>query len=88
MTKLFLFIANPKTLCYDKYGCYENFPPQSRELPQEPSKVGTKFHLFTRRNRETPQIIDDEDESKLRASNFNISRRAIFVVHGYFGRCK
>ena len=88
MTKLFPFIANPNQVCYDKYGCFEYFPPETRKFPQEPSKVGTKFHLFTRLDRETPQIIDDEDASKLRASNFTISRRTIFVVHGYLGRCK
>ena len=90
MTNLFLFVAKPKpkTVCYEKYGCFEYFSPLSRELPQKPSKVGTKFHLFTRLNMKTSQIIDDEDESKLRASNFNISRRTIFVVHGYFGRCE
>ena len=36
----------------------------------------------------TSQIIDDEDESKLRASYFNLSRRTIFVVHGFTGRCE
>jgi len=86
LTNAWLF-PKPKKVCYGKYGCFSHLSPfTSRifvKLPQSPSRIGTKFHLFTRSNRITSQIIDDHNRNKLRASNFRISRRTIFVIHGF-----
>jgi len=52
-------------------------------LPEAPSKMGTTLNLFTRSNRDAPQLIDDNDNQKLKNSNFDISKRTIFIVHGF-----
>ncbi|KAL9951922.1 hypothetical protein ACROYT_G044676 [Oculina patagonica] len=73
-------------VCYGKYGCFTRDKPFNNFLvwlPQEPSKVGTSFHLYTRNSRDSSQIIDDNDEGKLKASNFDISKRTIIVIHGF-----
>jgi len=80
-------LTNAKRVCYEKYGCFSHLSPSTRrffvKLPQSPSNIGTKFHLFTRSNTKSSQIIDDDDRNKLTASNFRISRRTIFVIHGF-----
>ena len=73
-------------VCYDKYGCFDRHPNLLVRFPQEPSKLGTSFLLFTRKNRQTAKIIDDSDVNKLRDSFFEISRRTIFLIHGFTGK--
>ena len=76
-----------KTVCYGKYGLFKRHPnPFLVWLPQDPSKLGTSFLLFTRKNSQTAKIIDDSDVNKLRDSFFEISRRTIFLIHGYLGK--
>jgi len=55
-------------------------------LPEAPSKMGTTLNLFTRSNRDAPQLIDDNDNQKLKNSNFDISKRTILIVHGFTGK--
>ena len=73
-------------VCYDKYGCFDRHPNLLVKFPQEPSKLGTSFLLFTRKNSQTAKIIDDSDVNKLRDSFFEISRRTIFLIHGFTGK--
>ena len=73
-------------VCYDKYGCFDRHPNILVRFPQEPSKLGTSFLLFTRKNSQTAKIIDDSDVNKLRDSFFEISRRTIFLIHGFTGK--
>ena len=73
-------------VCYDKYGCFDRHPNPLVWFPQEPSKLGTSFLLFTRKNSQTAKIIDDSDVNKLSDSFFEISRRTIFLIHGYLGK--
>ncbi|CAH3035435.1 unnamed protein product, partial [Porites evermanni] len=72
-------------VCYDKYGCFDLHPILLVQFPEEPSELGTSFLLFTRKNSQTARIIDDSDVNKLRDSFFEISRRTIFLIHGYLG---
>lgn len=85
------FVLNntPKEDNYGKYGPFEEQPKvrwgvffRRPSLPESPSTVGTTFHLFTRGGSWT---VDDEDYNKLKASDFHISRRTIFVIHGFGG---
>ena len=73
-------------VCYDKYGCFDRHPNLLVRFPQEPSKLGTSFLLFTRKNSQTAKIIDDSDVNKLRDSFFEISRWTIFLIHGFTGK--
>ncbi|XP_078354760.1 inactive pancreatic lipase-related protein 1-like isoform X1 [Oculina patagonica] len=77
------FLLSPKKVCYGKYGCFERQPGLNAwlvKLPESPADVGTSFHMFTR---DGFGIVNDVDESKLTAPKFDISRRTIFVIHGY-----
>ena len=73
-------------VCYDKYGCFDRHPNLLVRFPQELSKLGTSFLLFTRKNSQTAKIIDDSDVNKLRDSFFEISRRTLFLIHGFTGK--
>lgn len=86
----FLFVGPSSSAllekCYGKYGCFNRFPHyvlSLQLLPQSPDEIGTKFMLFTRSNRESFQLLNDEDEDKLKNSNFDSSKRTIFIVHGF-----
>ena len=70
-------------VCHGRYGCFGLHPNLLVFFPQAPSQVGTTFHLYTRNNRQTSQVIDDSDVNKLRNSFFNIFRRTIFIIHGF-----
>lgn len=90
-TRGFVLNNTPKEDNYGKYGPFEEQPKvrwgvfiRRPSLPESPSTVGTTFHLFTRGGSWT---VDDEDYNKLKASDFHISRRTIFVIHG-FGESK
>ena len=81
------FLFTPNEVCYGKYGCFKKQPGSNAVLvylPEEPSVIRTSFHMFTRYGF---GIVDDIDESKLRAPKFDISRRTIIVIHGYTGKC-
>ena len=87
----FLF-NNPSKVCYEKYGCFSKQPSVryglisiQPSLPQKPSAVGTTFDLYTK---EGYGRIDDFDTDKLKAPKFDMSRRTIFVIHGWRGECQ
>ena len=86
----FLFKRKPSRVCHGKYGCFNKHPGVRwtffrirAKLPQSPSDVGTKFTMFTRNG---SGEVDDVGVSRLRAAKFNITRRTIFVIHGWRGK--
>ena len=85
---LYVFLAwlFSKKVCYQKYGCFKRQPNILIKLPQSPSRIGIRFNLFTRANRNSANLIDDHNKNKLTSSHFKISRRTIFVIHGYTGK--
>ena len=83
---LFLALLFPKEVCYQKYGCFKSHPNPLVKLPQSPSRIGIRFNLFTRANKHSAKLIDDHNTYKLTTSNFKISRRTIFVIHGFTGK--
>ncbi|KAK2582798.1 hypothetical protein KPH14_005058 [Odynerus spinipes] len=75
-------------ICYGPIGCFGN--PQShipsKRPPEHPDVIQTKFYLYTRANRKTPDIIQYADQSEsLLHSGFNISNELKVVVHGFKG---
>ena len=83
---LFLAWLFPKEVCYQRYGCFKPHPNPLAKQPQSPSQIGVRFNLFTKENRNSAKLIDDENESKLSASHFIISRPlTIFVIHRFTG---
>ena len=83
---LFLALLFPKEVCYQKYGCFKSHPNPLVKQPQSPSRIGIRFNLFTRANKHSAKLIDDHNTYKLTTSNFKISRRTIFVIHGFTGK--
>ena len=89
MSTYALFLAwlfSKSRVCYQKYGCFNSHPNLLVKLPQSPSRIGIRFNLFTRANRNSAKLIDDHNKYKLTTSHFKISRRTIFVIHGFTGK--
>ncbi|OBS65905.1 hypothetical protein A6R68_05555, partial [Neotoma lepida] len=76
-------------VCYDKLGCFSNDPPWSgttdrplKALPWSPSKINTRFLLYTNENPNNYQQIT-ADASTIRNSNFKTNRKTRFIIHGF-----
>ena len=86
MSWIYLGFSFSKQVCYGKYGCFKRQPGLDAivvNLPESPSIVGTTFQMFTRSG---SGFVNDVDVAKLRAAKFDISRRTIFIIHGYHGK--
>ena len=86
MSLFLAWLFSPRRVCYQKYGCFNPHPNILVRLPQSLSRIGTRFNLFTRVNRNSAKLIDDHNQYKLTTSHFKISRRTIFVIHGFTGK--
>ena len=78
-----------KEVCYSKYGCFSDDAPSdnpSVPLPQSPSVIGLTYKHFTRVQSATPQIIEDNDITKLKASGYDDAKTTAILVHGYKGK--
>ena len=81
-------LTSAKTVCYYKYGCYDQKWPFNRpleKLPESPQKIGTHFRLFTRAS-SSSQELDDTDVRKLRDSRFDGKKRTVLIAHGFLGK--
>ncbi|KAF3708608.1 Inactive pancreatic lipase-related protein 1 [Channa argus] len=74
-------------VCFDGLGCYSDLPPwggtaqrPASILPSHPSEIGTRFLLFTQKNRYYQEIKTDQS---IQASNYNGVRKTRFVIPGY-----
>ncbi|KAG7212631.1 hypothetical protein KM043_012917 [Ampulex compressa] len=75
-------------MCYDHVGCFSDPPPHLslKRRPESPSVIQTKFMLYTRNNRQTPEMLVYSDDSySLRKSHFNATRALKVVIHGFKG---
>uniref|UniRef100_A0A672HZ78 Triacylglycerol lipase n=1 Tax=Salarias fasciatus TaxID=181472 RepID=A0A672HZ78_SALFA len=73
-------------VCYDELGCFEDLPPwggtaqrPAAILPWSPQEVGTRFLLFTQKNRYYQEIKPDQS---IQASNYGGRRKTRFVIPG------
>lgn len=55
----------------------------SLSLPQSPSVIDTKFIMLTKNG---TGEVNDVDINRLWAAEFNITRRNIFLIHGWMGK--
>ncbi|CAG6018202.1 unnamed protein product [Menidia menidia] len=84
----FLIVASHAAeVCYDELGCFDDFPPwggtpqrPAPALPWTPAAIGTRFLLFTPKNRYYQEIKPDES---MEASNYSGRRKTRFVIPGY-----
>lgn len=76
-------------VCWPPYGCYnddEPFDINWVQLPQSPQYIGTKFMLYTRKERTTPQLLNDLDANTISVSHFDGRKKTVFMAHGYLGK--
>jgi hypothetical protein len=52
-------------------------------LPTSPDNLGAQLLLYTRQNRDTPQVLNYLDDGSLDASNFDPSLPIKFLTHGF-----
>ncbi|XP_028279243.1 inactive pancreatic lipase-related protein 1-like [Parambassis ranga] len=74
-------------VCYDELGCFGDQPPWSgtahrpgSALPWHPEKIGTRFLLFTQKNRYYQEIKADQT---IQVSNYNGKKKTRFIIPGY-----
>nr|XP_012220760.1 PREDICTED: pancreatic triacylglycerol lipase-like [Linepithema humile] len=75
-------------VCYDLVGCFAD-PPQHlsiRRPPEHPRVIQTRFFLYTRTDRQDPQVLQYGDNQKsIVHSQFNTSKPLKVLIHGYKG---
>ncbi|MEJ1270943.1 pancreatic lipase related protein 1 [Cricetulus griseus] len=79
-------------VCYDRLGCFSNDAPWSgtidrplKALPWSPSRINTRFLLYTNENPNNYQQIT-ADASSIRSSNFKTNRKTRFIIHGFIDK--
>ncbi|KAM9847480.1 inactive pancreatic lipase-related protein 1-like [Aulostomus maculatus] len=74
-------------VCFNELGCFNDLPPwggtsqrPASNLPWHPDEIGTRFLLFTQKNRYYQEIKTDKT---IQASNYNGMRKTRFIIPGY-----
>ncbi|KAM8858851.1 inactive pancreatic lipase-related protein 1-like isoform 1-T2 [Spinachia spinachia] len=74
-------------VCFNELGCFADLPPwggtaqrPASVLPWHPDEIGTRFLLFTQRNRYYQEIQPDKS---IEASNYSGKRKTRFIIPGY-----
>ncbi|XP_031156262.1 inactive pancreatic lipase-related protein 1-like [Sander lucioperca] len=87
---LFCFLigtAYAAEVCFNELGCFNDLPPWGGTdqrpvsvLPWHPDQIGTRFLLFTQKNRYYQEIKTDQT---IHASNYGGKRKTRFIIPGY-----
>ncbi|XP_076599442.1 inactive pancreatic lipase-related protein 1-like [Chaetodon auriga] len=74
-------------VCFDELGCFDDLPPWGGTaqrpvivLPWHLEEIGTRFLLFTQRNRYYQEIKTDRS---IEASNYSGLKKTRFIIPGY-----
>nr|XP_046258815.1 inactive pancreatic lipase-related protein 1-like isoform X2 [Scatophagus argus] len=74
-------------VCFNELGCFNDLPPwggtaqrPTSVLPWHPDDIGTRFLLFTQRNRYYQEIKTDQT---IHASNYSGMKKTRFIIPGY-----
>uniref|UniRef100_A0A8C9ZUL7 Triacylglycerol lipase n=1 Tax=Sander lucioperca TaxID=283035 RepID=A0A8C9ZUL7_SANLU len=74
-------------VCFNELGCFNDLPPWGGTdqrpvsvLPWHPDQIGTRFLLFTQKNRYYQEIKTDQT---IHASNYGGKRKTRFIIPGY-----
>ncbi|KAJ3609845.1 hypothetical protein NHX12_021939 [Muraenolepis orangiensis] len=75
-------------VCYEGLGCFSDSPPWGSttqrpipRLPWDPEAIGTRFLLFTQKNRYYQAVTPDPNIMKV--TNYNKLRPTRFIIPGY-----
>ncbi|XP_076757152.1 pancreatic triacylglycerol lipase isoform X1 [Xylocopa sonorina] len=75
-------------VCFDLVGCFADPPPHIllRRPPEHPNVIQTRFFLYTRPWRESPDSLQYGDDFKsILQSRFDSTKSLKVIVHGYKG---
>ncbi|XP_076179795.1 pancreatic triacylglycerol lipase isoform X2 [Ptiloglossa arizonensis] len=75
-------------ICFDLVGCFADPPPHLtlKRPPEHPSIIQTRFLLYTRDKRESPESLQYGDDFKsILKSQFDPKKPLKIVIHGYKG---
>ncbi|XP_031728954.1 inactive pancreatic lipase-related protein 1-like [Anarrhichthys ocellatus] len=74
-------------VCFNELGCFDDLPPwggtpqrPASVLPWHPEEIGTRFLLFTQRNRYYQEIKADKS---MEVTNYSGRRKTRFIIPGY-----
>ncbi|XP_077563912.1 pancreatic triacylglycerol lipase-like [Haemaphysalis longicornis] len=85
-------LYNDEKVCYDYVGCFDRLGGKFSHFvgfPASPEQVGTKFLLFSWRNKDKPVYLHYAANETQEASRlFDIRKDLIVVVHGFHGDAK
>jgi hypothetical protein len=56
-------------------------------LPSPPEEIGTVFYLYTRRNKELPQVLAYNNITTVSQSHFNATSPTKVIIHGFGSSC-
>ncbi|KAM3838094.1 inactive pancreatic lipase-related protein 1-like [Diretmus argenteus] len=83
--------SNSAEVCFEDLGCFSDEAPWGgtpqrpiARLPWSPEEIGTRFLLFTQKNRYYQEIKPDKQTMK--ASNYSGYKKTRFVIPGYLQR--
>ncbi|XP_004680465.1 PREDICTED: pancreatic lipase-related protein 2 [Condylura cristata] len=91
----FLLLATVagKEICYPPFGCFSDEKPWTgilqrplKMFPWSPKEINTRFLLYTNENPNNFQLISVTDLNTVEASNFHMSRKTRFIIHGFIDK--
>ena len=78
-----------EVVCYGDLGCFRDEGPFDYldMLPSPPEEIGTKLFLYTQENREIAQMLQYNNLTSLKESNFNATLPLKVIIHGFGSGC-
>uniref|UniRef100_A0A673BGC9 Triacylglycerol lipase n=1 Tax=Sphaeramia orbicularis TaxID=375764 RepID=A0A673BGC9_9TELE len=80
----------PAEVCFQDLGCFQDLPPwggtdqrPASVLPWTPDQIGTRFLLFTQKNKYYQEIKAD---TSMHVSNYSGRRKTRFIIPGYLDK--
>ena len=74
------------TECYGDLGCFTADDFVFGIFPRSPKEINTLFQLYTRANKDKPQLLKTGNKASLKESNFNHGRETKIMVHGFLDK--
>lgn len=83
-------IQKRSSVCYGDLGCFSTDPPftsaqrPNPTLPESPDSIKSKFQLYTREAKTTPQDLDPRQPATITSTWSHFKKRPTkFIVHGF-----
>jgi len=78
-----------EVVCYGDLGCFRDEGPFNYldMLPSPPEEIRTVFYLYTKNNKEIPQVLEYNNITTVAESHFNASSPTKIIIHGFGSSC-